>query len=283
MVIPPIGGQRTGKIHHRIERATFRRLSSLFQKLTQTPTFFSFSKSKQCQVYRADSLGQISVWQIDLRQPIKSTGKKVTSSFFSSRSPSACHAEILPSWTTSYQDTWKQTLTKMNTTQKVLNEVDRRPLVRRSPALPVLDPTEQNQSTHRIVPSDHHGSTGVRCRRRANSHSSCTKTNYAAVSRSHSDQERLRGSDTDRSQSNNHVHHSPSQRILSLRHHASIERQHRSFHTSVGLDHQYTAAYVQRSFRCHSHVSHSTADAQRQSAVLRLLAGQRSQRCLDQP
>ena len=207
------------------------------------------------------------------KQPIKATGRNPTSSAsphvtfdLSHRNPSQLD-DSLPRHVEANPNKDEHHAESLERGRSI-------PSPHRSPSPRVLDPTEQNQPTNSIVPPDHPGSAGFRCRRRADPYPSCTETDLEAVSRSHPNEGRFRCSDTDGSHSDNHVHHSPAQRILPLRHHAFIKRQHRSFHTSVGLDNQYTVACVHRSFRYHSHVSHSTADAQRQSAVLRVLAGQ---------
>ncbi|CAF0886321.1 unnamed protein product [Rotaria sordida] len=73
-------------------------------KLAQTPIFSCHTKLKQCQVYRADSSGQISVWHINLKKFSTDT-------------------DILPTYSISYKDTWSHALTNIRTIKKILNDI----------------------------------------------------------------------------------------------------------------------------------------------------------------
>ncbi|CAF1110946.1 unnamed protein product [Adineta steineri] len=73
-------------------------------KLAQTPIYFCHTKLKQCHVYRADTSGQISVWNINL------THFSVTH-------------DIIPTWTVSYTDVWADALKNVHTIRRVLNDI----------------------------------------------------------------------------------------------------------------------------------------------------------------
>lgn len=78
-------------------------------KLDLMPIFSSHTKSKLCQIYRADSSGQISVWSINLKN-------------FSSNQIDKS-SDISATWSISYNDVWKKTLSQMNSVEKVLNGI----------------------------------------------------------------------------------------------------------------------------------------------------------------
>lgn len=81
----------------------------LLQKLDLMPIFSSHTKSKLCQIYRADSSGQISVWSINLKNfSTNQTDKSL---------------DISATWSISYKDVWTKTLSQMNSVEKVLNHV----------------------------------------------------------------------------------------------------------------------------------------------------------------
>ncbi|CAF0780863.1 unnamed protein product [Adineta ricciae] len=73
-------------------------------QLGQTPVYYCHTKLKQCQIYRADSAGQISVWTINLTR-------------FSTTS------DIFPSWSVSYKDVWSNAMKNVHTVRKVFNEL----------------------------------------------------------------------------------------------------------------------------------------------------------------
>ncbi|CAF0932859.1 unnamed protein product [Didymodactylos carnosus] len=75
-------------------------------KLDCTPPYCCGSKSKQCVVYRGDSKGTISIWNMNFKQ---TDMEKRT--------------DMHPSWTVSYQDIWKNSFENIFTLRKLLNSI----------------------------------------------------------------------------------------------------------------------------------------------------------------
>ncbi|CAF3707336.1 unnamed protein product [Rotaria socialis] len=73
-------------------------------KLPLTPTFSCHTKLKHCQIYRVDASGQISVWQINLKQLATSN-------------------DIHPTSSISYKDIWAHAISNIRTIRKILNDI----------------------------------------------------------------------------------------------------------------------------------------------------------------
>ncbi|CAF5070486.1 unnamed protein product, partial [Rotaria magnacalcarata] len=73
-------------------------------KLPLTPIFSCHTKLKHCQIYRVDASGQISVWQINLKQL-------------------AAFNDILPTSSISYKDIWTHAISNIRTIRKILNDI----------------------------------------------------------------------------------------------------------------------------------------------------------------
>ncbi|CAF4367600.1 unnamed protein product, partial [Rotaria sp. Silwood2] len=73
-------------------------------QLARTPIYCCHTISNHCQIYRADSSGQISVWDINLKE-------------FST------NTDLIPISSISYQNVWSHALTNIRTIRKIFNKI----------------------------------------------------------------------------------------------------------------------------------------------------------------